>query len=90
MRKNALAMFVVTMALGFSLTACRDTRAREENQQLKTQITALQKENSDLRSQVDQLTAARDGLMKNNDELRAENESLKAKHPPTKAGTKRK
>ncbi len=90
MRRNALATLVVTMALGFSLAACRDTKAREENGQLKTQVTALQKENSDLRSQVDQLTAARDGLVKNNDELRAENESLKAKHGPAKAGTKRK
>lgn len=70
------------MALGFSLTACRDTKAREENGQLKTQITGLQKENSDLRSQADQLTMARDGLTKNNDELRAENESPKAKLPP--------
>jgi cell division protein FtsB len=84
MRTNALATLVVTMALGLSLSACQDTKARDENQQLKTEVTALQKENADLRSRVDQLTVARDGLMKDNDALRAENESLKAKHPAAK------
>ena len=87
MRTNALATLVVTMALGLSLTACQDpfgSKARQENEQLKSQVTALQKENAELRSRVDQLTAARDGLMKDNDALRAENESLKAKHPAAK------
>ncbi len=87
MRTNALATLVVTMALGLSLTACQDpfgSKARQENEQLKSQATALQKENAELRSRVDQLTAARDGLMKDNDALRAENESLKAKHPAAK------
>ncbi len=81
MRTNALPALVLTMALGLSLSACQDTKAREESEQLKTQVTTLQKENADLRSRLDQLTAARDGLMKDNDALRAENESLKAKHP---------
>lgn len=79
MRKNALAALVLTMALGLSLTACKDTKARDENEQLKTRVTALQNENADLHSRVDQLTDVRDGLTKENDALKAENEGLKAK-----------
>lgn len=91
MRKNVLTPLMLPVALGLSLAGCRDTRAREENEQLKTQITALQKENADLLSRVDQLTAARDGLMRDNDALKAENQSLQAKHSlPRAPSAKRK
>jgi len=91
MRKHSLAGLLVAIALGLSLTACQDTKARQENEQLKSQVSALQKENAELRSHVDELTTARDGLMRKNDELRAENVTLKAKRPATKTpGSKRK
>lgn len=91
MRKHSLAGLVVAVALGLSLTACQDTKARQENEQLKTQVSNLQRENAELRSRIDQLTAARDGLMRENGALKAENESLKAKHPAGKThGSKRK
>ncbi len=94
MRKHSLAGLLVAMALGLSLTACQDpfgSKAREENEQLKSQVAALQKENDELRRHVDELMAARNGLMRENDELRAENTSLKAKRPASKIpGSKRK
>lgn len=52
-----------------------------ENEQLKSQVSTLQKENTELRGHVDELTTARDGLTKENDALKAENEALKAKTP---------
>ena len=84
MRKRALGGLIVVIALGLSLTACQDTKARQENEQLKS-VSALQKEDAELRSRVDELTVARDGLIRENDTLRAENQSLKAKHPAKKA-----
>lgn len=77
MRKNTLAGFVLAAALGLSLTACQDTKARQENEQLKAQILELQKESGELGNRVDVLT-------KENAKLKAENESLKAKHPAKK------
>jgi phage shock protein A len=94
MRKHSLAGLLVAMALGLSLTACQDpfgSKARQENEQLKSQVAALQKENAELRSHVDELTTAHNGLMRENDELRAENTSLKAKRPANKTpGSRRK
>jgi phage shock protein A len=93
MRKHSVAGLLVAMALGVSLTACQDpfgSKARRENEQLKSQVSALQKQNADLRSRVDELTTARTGLMRENDELRAENASLKAKRPAPKARGSRK
>jgi len=90
MRTNALATLVVTMALGLSLSACQDPlgrKARHENEQLKSQVSTLQKENAELRGHVDKLTAVRDGLTKENDALKTENEALKAKKPSGRTST---
>ncbi len=84
MRKHSLAGLLVAMALGLSLTACQDpfgSKARQENEQLKAQVTSAQQDNSQLRSQLDQVTSSRDAVQKENDALRAENEALKAKKP---------
>ncbi len=56
MRKHSLAGLLVAMALGLSLTACQDpfgSKARQENEQLKAQVTSAQQDNSQLRSQLD-------------------------------------
>lgn len=46
MRKHSLAGLAVAIALGLSLTACQDTKARQENEHLKTQLTSAQQDNS--------------------------------------------
>ena len=78
MRKNGVASLLLAASLGLPLVACQDTKARQENEQLKTQVADLQKQNTDLSSRVD-------GLAKENSELSAENEKLKAQIPHKKA-----
>ena len=77
MRKNTVAGLLLAAALALSLMACQDTKARQENEQLKAQVLQLQKENGELGNRLD-------GLTKENAALREENERLKAKHPKTK------
>ena len=77
MRKNTVGGLLLAVALALSLMACQDTKARQENDQLKAQVLQLQKENGELGNRVD-------GLTKENAALREENERLKAKHPKTR------
>jgi regulator of replication initiation timing len=78
MRKNTLAGLALAVAVALSLVACRDTKARQENEQLKAQVLELQKESGELGNRIDVLT-------KENAALKDENERLKAKRPATKA-----
>lgn len=64
-------------AIGLSLIGCEDTKARQENEQLKARVAELVKENGDLGNNVDALT-------QENTTLKQENEKLKAK-PRSKA-----
>jgi prefoldin subunit 5 len=84
MRKNTVAGSAVIMALGLSLMACQDTKARQETEQLKARVLELQKELGQMGNRVDQATTARDSLMKENATLRDENKRLKTKHPGTR------
>jgi regulator of replication initiation timing len=77
MSKKTLAGLVLAVALGLSLTACQDTKAREENEQLKAQLLQLRKDSGELGNRVDVLT-------KENAELRDEVERLKKRHPVKK------
>ena len=70
--RSILARFALVIVLGLSLAACQDTKARQENEQLKAQILQLQKDAGDLGNRIDVLT-------KENTELKAENERLKTK-----------
>jgi regulator of replication initiation timing len=72
MRKNSIASVVLALAVALSLVACQDTKARQENEQLKARVSELEKENADLGNRVD-------GLAKDNSALAAENQQLKAK-----------
>jgi regulator of replication initiation timing len=58
--------------LGLVLVACQDTKAREENEQLKAHVLELQKDAGDLGNRIDVLT-------KENTELKAEIERLRKK-----------
>jgi len=82
MRKNAIVRLLLLVTLGLPLIGCQDTKARQENEQLKAQVAELQKENADLSGRVD-------GLAKENSALASENEKLKAaktsKTPPKKS-----
>jgi regulator of replication initiation timing len=77
MRKDTIASLVLAATLALPLIACQDTKARQENDQLKAHVAELEKENTDLGSKVD-------GLAKENSALATENERLKAKTPPKK------
>jgi cell division protein FtsB len=72
MRKNTIASLALLLALGLSLAACQDTKARQENEQLKAHLSELEKDNGDLQNRVDALT-------QENADLKQENKRLKAK-----------
>jgi regulator of replication initiation timing len=76
--RNILAGFALAVAVSLSLAACQDTKARQENEQLKAQVLQLQKDAGDLGNRIDVLT-------KENTELKAENERLKTKQPAKKS-----
>lgn len=82
MHKNTVACFVLAAAISLSLLGCQDTKARQENEQLKAQVLQLQKDTGELGNRIDTLT-------KENAELRDENARLKAKHPKTQKRKRR-
>jgi cell division protein FtsB len=86
MRKTAALGFLAVLALSLSLTACKDTKTAQENEQLKAQVVQLQKENGQLGNDVETVTAARDALAKENDALQAR---LNKKRPSAKASARK-
>ncbi len=83
MHKNTLTGLVLAVVLSSSLTACKDTKTLQENEQLKAQVAELQKENDQLGNTLETVTAARDALMKENEALNAQ---IKGRKEPS--GTK--
>jgi hypothetical protein len=77
MGKHIFVGLVLAVALGLSLVGCRDTQAREENEQLKAHVLQLQKDAGELGNRIDVLT-------KENAELRDEVERLKKRHSAKK------
>jgi len=61
------------------LTACKDTKTLQENEQLKAQVAELQKENGQVGNDLETMTAARDALTKENEKLKAEIKKLKTR-----------
>jgi peptidoglycan hydrolase CwlO-like protein len=88
-RKNTWARLAVAMVLCLPLTACKDTKTLQENEQLKAQVAELQKENGQLGNDLETMTAARDELTKENEKLKAEMKNRKTKHPATKAASRK-
>jgi peptidoglycan hydrolase CwlO-like protein len=88
-RKKTLAMLAVAVALSLPLSACRDTKTLQENEQLKAHVAELQKENGQMGNDLETMTASRDELAKENEKLKAEVRALKGKHSGKKASSRR-
>jgi len=88
-RKNTWAILAMTAVLSLPLTACKDTKTLQENEQLKAQVAELQKENGQVGNDLETMTAARDALMKENDKLKAEIKALKTKSSEKKAARRK-
>ena len=88
-RKNAWAGLAVAIVLSLSLTACKDTKTLQENEQLKSQIADLQKQNTQMTSDLQAATAARDELIKENETLKAEMKPKKSKRSAKKTASKK-
>ena len=88
-RKITWLKLAVALALSLPLTACKDTKTLQENEQLKAHVADVQKENGQLRNDLDAMTAARDDLTKENEALKAEIKTLKTKHSGKKATSRK-
>jgi len=88
-RKSTLASLVVAVVLSLSLTACKDTKTLQENEQLKAQVADLQKQNGEMGNNLETVTAARDALIKENDSLQAEIRALKTKKGKKKVSSQK-
>ena len=87
-RKSTLASLVVAVALSLSLTACKDTKTLQENEQLKAQVADLQKQNGEMGNNLETVTAARDALTQENDSLKAEIKAMKPKTSKKKGSSR--
>jgi len=83
-RKSTLESLVVAVLLSLSLTAYKDTKTLQENEQLKAQVADLQKQNGQMGNNLETVTAARDALMQENESLQAQIKALKSKSPKKK------
>jgi hypothetical protein len=88
-RKNTWVSFAVAVVLTLPLTACKDTKTLQENEQLKAHVAELQKENGQVGNDLETMTAARDELAKENEALKAEIKALKPKHSGRKAASRK-
>jgi len=77
MSKHSFVGLVLVGTLGLALVGCQDTKAREENEQLKAHVLQLQKDAGEVGNRIDVLT-------RENAELKDEIERLKKKHSAKK------
>ena len=88
-RKKNWATLIAAVALSLPLTACKDTKTLQENEQLKAHVAELQKENGEMGNNLETITAARDALMKENEALKAELKARKTKRTKAASGKHR-
>ncbi len=86
-RKSTLASLVAAIALSLALTACKDTKTLQENEQLKAQVADLQKQNGEMGNNLETVTAARDALTQENESLKAQIKAMKPKTSKKKASS---
>ena len=90
MTRNPIwASLGLVVALSLSMTACKDTKTLQENEQLKAQVADLQKENGQLGNNIETLTADRDALKKENDALKARIKPRKTKRSGKNASSRK-
>ncbi len=87
--KSTWAGLAVAVVLSLSLTACKDTKTLQENEQLKARVADLQRENGQLGNNLETVTADRDTLMKENAALKARVKPAKAKRSATKTSSRK-
>ena len=87
--KNTWAKLAAAVVLSLFLTACKDTKTLQENEQLKAQVAELQKENGQLGNNLETVTAARDALTKENEALKAETRARKTKRSAKKISSRK-
>ena len=79
MRKNTMVSLLFALTLVMALIGCEDTKARQENEQLKAQVAGLVKESTDLSNRVDELTKANAALKQENEQLKRKAKTKKTK-----------
>jgi cell division protein FtsB len=79
MRKNTVLSLLFALALVLSMMGCEDTKARQENEQLKAHVAELVKEIGNLQSSVDELTQENAPLKQENDQLKRTAKTKKTK-----------
>jgi regulator of replication initiation timing len=79
MRKNTVLSLLFALALVLSMMGCEDTKARQENEQLKAHVAELVKESGDLQNRVDELTQENATLKQENDQLKNRVKTKKTK-----------
>ena len=90
MTKFRVGLLAIALCSVLWLSACQDTKTRQENVQLKAQVADLQKQLGEMGNRVDEATTTKNELTKENADLKAENDRLKARHGGTrKAKSKR-
>jgi regulator of replication initiation timing len=90
MRRNTTVSLLFALTLVMSLIGCEDTKARQENEQLKAQVAGLVKECADLGNRVDELTQENAALKQENEQLKRRaktKKSKKSKHHRTPSST---
>ena len=87
-RKNPWITLAAAALLSLPLAACKDTKTLQENEQLKAQVTELQKTIDQLGNNLEAVTAERDELTKQVDSLKAQLKPHKSKHAKSKSSKK--